>query len=125
MAENQKSVLIAEGDNKILDALATQFKKRDMLTITAEDGFDAYSRACKESPDFLIAEINIPLINGYRLSKLLKGDERYQHLIIILMTNKVINKNDEMYSASEANNIIQKPFRFQNLLDLLNPTQSQ
>jgi len=125
MAENQKSVLIAEGDNKVLDALAGQFKKRGMLTITAQDGFDAYSRACKESPDFLISEINIPLINGYRLSKLLKGDERYRHLIIILMTTKAINKNDEMYSACEANNIIQKPFRFQNLLDLLSPTPSQ
>jgi len=119
MSDNQKSVLIAESDATVLNALASQFKKQGMLVITAQDGFDAYSRACKESPDFLIAEINIPLINGYRLSKLLKGDERYRHLIIILMTTKIINENDEMYQACEANDIIQKPFRFQSLLDLI------
>jgi len=120
MSDDQKTVLVAESDSRVLDALASQFKKRGMLTITAEDGFDAYTRACKESPDFLIAEINIPLVNGYRLSKLLKGDERYRHLIIILMTTKIINKSEEMYQASEANDIIQKPFRFQSLFDLIN-----
>ncbi len=119
MNEDQKTVLIAESDDTVLDALATQFKKRGMLVITAQDGYDAYSRACNESPDFLIAEINIPLINGYRLSKLLKGDERYRQIFIVLMTTKTFDENDEVYQFCDANDIIQKPFRFQSLLDLI------
>ena len=119
MSEDQKTVLIAEDDATVLSALAAQFKKQGMLVITAQDGFDAYERACKESPDFLIAEINIPLVNGYRLSKLLKGDERYKHIFIVLMTTKPIDKNNEMYQVCDANDVIQKPFRFQSLLDLV------
>ena len=124
MDEEKKSVLIAENDGAVLDALSSQFKKRGMFTITAQDGFDAYSRACKESPSLIIAEINIPLVNGYRLSKLLKFDERYNHIPIILTTGKPITKDNDIYESCGANNIIQKPFRFQSLLDLISTITS-
>ena len=124
MNEEKKSVLIAENDGAVLDALSSQFKKRGIFTITAQDGFDAYSRACKESPGLIIAEINIPLINGYRLSKLLKFDERYNHIPIILTTGKAITKDNDMYESCSANDIIQKPFRFQSLLDLISTITS-
>lgn len=124
MNEEKKSVLIAENDGDVLDALSSQFKKRGIFTITAQDGFDAYSRACKESPGLIIAEINIPLINGYRLSKLLKFDERYNHIPIILTTGKDITKDNDMYESCSANDIIQKPFRFQSLLDLISAVTS-
>tara|TARA_B100001123_G_C14713487_1_gene790138 strand:- start:141 stop:518 length:378 start_codon:yes stop_codon:yes gene_type:complete len=119
MAIEQKSILIADNDNNILDALSKQFKKMDMLVISAQDGYDAYNRACKESPDYLIAEVSIPLINGYRLSRLIKGDERYSSTPVILMTNKKAEKNEEMLKSCGADDIIQKPFRFQNLVSLI------
>ena len=59
-----KSILVIENDKKILDVLHARFKKRTMLVITATDGYDGYTRACKESPDLIISETLLPSMDG-------------------------------------------------------------
>ncbi|SVC84759.1 uncharacterized protein METZ01_LOCUS337613, partial [marine metagenome] len=39
-----KSVLVIENDEKVLDALSARFRTQDMLVITATDGYDGYTR---------------------------------------------------------------------------------
>ena len=110
-----KSILVIENDKTILDILSTRFKKRNMLVITATDGYDGYARACKESPDLIIAETLLSSIDGFRLSRLLKFDERYKHIPILLLTRKSLESVQMMYQASGADNIMSKPFRFGDL----------
>ncbi len=89
MAElTKKSILVIENDEKILDALSARFRAQDMLVITAMDGYDGYTRACKESPDLIISETLLPSMDGFRLSRLLKFDERFKHIPILLLTKK-------------------------------------
>ena len=59
--ENKQSVLIIDSDNAIVNSLTKRFKKRDMVGITAEDGYEGYVRACKETPDIIILETLLPL----------------------------------------------------------------
>ena len=72
MSENkQKSVLIIENDDAILSSLSNRFKQKDMLVITAKDGYEGYTRACKESPDLIVSETLLPSMNGFRVARLL------------------------------------------------------
>ena len=112
-----KSVLIIENDEKVLDALSTRFRAQDMLVITATDGYDGYNRACKESPDLIISETLLPSMDGFRLARLLKFDERYKHIPILLITQKTLESVQIMFKASGAENIISKPFRFGDLTE--------
>ena len=112
-----KSVLVIENDEKVLDALSTRFRAQDMLVITATDGYDGYTRACKESPDMIIAETLLPSMDGYRLARLLKFDERYKHIPILLITQKSLDNIQVMFNSCGADNIISKPFRYGDLRD--------
>ena len=118
MPDNTKqSVLIIENDEAILKNLSERFNKRDMLVITAKDGYEGYTRACNESPTIIVAETLLPSMNGFRISRLLKYDERYMNITIVLLTSNNLDTVQEMYKASGADQILKKPFRFKELME--------
>jgi DNA-binding response OmpR family regulator len=118
MPDNTKqSVLIIENDEAILKNLSERFNKRDMLVITAKDGYEGYTRACNESPNIIITETLLPSMTGFRISRLLKYDERYMNITIVLLTSNNLDTVQEMYQASGADQIIKKPFRFKELME--------
>ena len=118
MAENLKqSVLIIESDEAIRDNLKHRFSKRGMLVITAKDGYEGYVRACNENPDLIIIESLLSSMSGFRVSRLLKFDDRYKQTRIVMMTANDLTAVKEMYEACGADYIIRKPFKFRELID--------
>ena len=101
----KESVLIIDVDQAILDGLSKRFKMQDML------------RACNEMPDFIVSEVLLPSLNGFRLSRLLKFDERFKEINLILMTNNDPEFSNDLFKACKADSIIKKPFRFSHLLE--------
>ena len=121
MAENVKqSVLIIESDEAIRDNLKHRFSKRGMLVITAKDGYEGYTRACNESPDFIIMEVLLPSMSGFRIARLLKYDERYKDIVLVMITTNDLNAVNEMFEACGADKILRKPFRFKELMEAMN-----
>ena len=114
---NKQSVLIIENDDAILDNLAKRFKSQDMLVITAKDGYEGYTRACKESPDLIVSETLLPSMNGFRVSRLLKFDERYRNIPVVLITSNNLDTVQDMFRASGADQILGKPFQFRDLME--------
>ena len=117
--DKKQSVLIIESDSQILKNLTDRFKKRGMLVITANDGYEGYIRACNESPDFIIMEVLLPSMSGFRIARLLKFDERYQDIILVMITTNDLETLNEMFTACGADSIIRKPFRFKELLEAM------
>ena len=114
---NKQSVLIIENDDTVLENLSNRFKKRDMLVITAKDGYEGYTRACKESPDLIVSETLLPSMNGFLVSRLLKFDERYRNIPVVLITSNNLDTVQDMFRASGADQILGKPFRFRDLME--------
>jgi len=125
MVSNAKqSVLIIENDNAVIENLSKRFKKRGMLVITARDGYEGYTRACQEIPDFIIAETLLSNMDGFRISRLLKYDERYKNIMIVLITSNDLDMINDMYQASGADNVLRKPFKFLDLIKSLKVTEA-
>ncbi len=123
--ENKQSVLIIDSDNAIVNNLTKRFKKRDMVVITAEDGYEGYVRACKETPDIIILETLLSSMSGFRVSRLLKYDERFQHIKVIMITSNDLQAIDDTYKSCGADEILRKPFRFKELMDAINTKEEQ
>ena len=121
MPDNKKqSLLIIESDDAILKNLTERFKKRGMLVITAKDGYEGYTRACNESPDFIIMEVLLPSMSGFRIARLLKFDERYKDIVLVMITTNDLNAVNERFEACGADKILRKPFRFKELMEAMN-----
>ena len=123
--DNKQSVLIIDSDNAIVNNLTKRFKKRDMVVITAEDGYEGYIRACKETPDIIILETLLSSMSGFRVSRLLKYDERFQHIKVIMITSNDLQAIDDTYKSCGADEILRKPFRFKELMDAINTQEEQ
>ncbi len=123
--ENKQSVLIIDSDNAIVNNLTKRFKKRDIVVITAEDGYEGYVRACKETPDIIILETLLSSMSGFRVSRLLKYDERFQHIKVIMITSNDLQAIDDTYKSCGADEILRKPFRFKELMDAINTKEEQ
>ena len=122
MPDNKKqSVLIIENDEAIVKNLTERFKKKDMLVITAKDGYEGYTRACNEAPDLIILETLLPSMSGFRISRLLKFDDRYKDIRVVMITTNDLAAVKEMYESSGADEILRKPFRFSELMEAISP----
>tara|TARA_Y100000591_G_C21442007_1_gene501943 strand:+ start:218 stop:577 length:360 start_codon:yes stop_codon:yes gene_type:complete len=115
----KQSILIVDNDDGVRDNLSSRFNNIGMLTITAKDGFEGYTRACKESPNFLLASTLLPNINGFKLAYLLKHDERYENTSIILLTANEIQNEENTFKDCKANYILKKPFKFSELKSIM------
>ena len=125
LGENKQSVLIIDSDNAIVNNLTKRFKKRDMVVITAKDGYEGYVRACKEAPDIIILDALLSSMSGFRVSRLLKYDERFQHIKIVMITSNDLQAIDDTYKSCGADEILRKPFRFKELMDAINTKEEQ
>ncbi|MBT3590069.1 MAG: response regulator [Candidatus Marinimicrobia bacterium] len=114
-----KSVLVVESDENILNNLASRLKKREMIVITADDGYDGYIRACTESPDFIVSDDLLPSMSGFRLSRLIKFDDRFKNIPIVLLSSTPENGNNTLHKQAGVNKLFYKPFRFRDLVSSL------
>ena len=120
--KTKKSILIIENDDGILDNLLQRFQKIGMLPITAKDGYEGYVRVCSEAPNYIIAESLLPSMSGFRIARLLKYDERYKSIPLVLLTDNDLTAINNIFSASGADKILKNPFKFSELLESIGLT---
>ena len=122
---NKQSVLIIDSDNAIVNDLTKRLKNRDMVVITAKDGYEGYVRACKEAPDIIILDTLLSSMSGFRVSRLLKYDERFQHIKVVMITSNDLQAIEETYKSCGADEILRKPFRFKELMNAISMKEEQ
>ena len=117
----KQSVLIIESDAAVSSNLSKRFQKSGMLVITSSDGYEGYMRARNEVPAYVISETLMPSISGFKLARLLKYDERYRKIKIVLLTSNDLKIEDKVFRSCGADAILQKPFRFSELIEKFKP----
>lgn len=112
----QKSILLIESDESVLNSLQERLKIAGYLVISAKDGFEGYERVKSEKPSLIISELALPVMSGAKVARLLKYDERYKEIPFILLgsENALSKINKEDYSIEK---VLPKPFRLGDLKD--------
>jgi DNA-binding response OmpR family regulator len=109
-------ILVVDDSPFILEIIDTILKDSGFEVITADDGDRAYARATTESPDLMVLDLMLPKKNGYEVCKLLKGDERYRSIPIIMLTARVNEEDEVKGKAAGADVYMGKPFELDDLV---------
>ena len=112
-------ILIVGSDEQSIDHISSGLKDKGFLVITAPDGYDGYVRAKNEAPKVIIVNDLLPYVSGFKLSKLIKSDDRHTDTKIIIMSNTTGPAIDKMFKQSNADNMIEKPFQLKDIITLL------
>ena len=58
-------------------------------------------------------------MSGFRVARLLKYDERFKEIRVVMITSNDLGAVNEMYEACGADEILRKPFRFKELMEAI------
>jgi two-component system chemotaxis response regulator CheY len=76
----------------------------------AEDGAAALSVLREQRFDFVISDINMPVMNGFELLEAIKADESLRHLPVLMVTAEARKEDILRAAQAGAAGYIVKPF---------------
>ena len=106
---NQYSIVIVEDNEDLRSYLEDHFSENNTVSV-AENGKEGYDLIIDKSPDIIISDVDMPVMNGYEMCDLVKKDFNTSHIPFILLTgnSELEDKLKGMYHG--ADNYITKPF---------------
>jgi len=103
-------ILVVDDEEDIATALSIRLKAMGFDVLLAHDGMTALTKAREEKPDLILLDIMLPKLDGYKVCRILKFDEKYRHIPIIMITAKVSESDIKMGAEVGADSYLVKPF---------------
>jgi DNA-binding response OmpR family regulator len=125
MAEKSKKILVVDDEPDVASLLTLLLKSQGYNVIAAGDGQEALELARKQSPDLILLDIMLPRMDGYKVARMLKFDENFSHIPIIMLTAKIQEKDKETGLEMGANAYVTKPFDTEQLLKKIKDTLAE
>lgn len=116
---DKKRVLIVDDEPDIVESIKFRLELENIECLEAYDGEEALSKAKNENPNLIILDIMLPKINGYKVSRLLKFDEAYKNIPIIMLTARAQEKDKQLGEDTGADEYVTKPFEMDELIKLV------
>ena len=80
----------------------------DFEVLTAEDGEKGCEKAVSERPDIILMDLQMPVLDGVELIKLIRGKNEYADLPLLAMTGHG-NQIRQLATEAGANKAMDKP----------------
>ena len=120
-----KKILITEDSPTVLEILKSVLAEEGYEVIAAVDGKEALDLVKAEKPDLIILDVMLPKIDGYKVCRMLKFDDKYKDIPIIMLTARAKETDEKLGKEVGADAYIKKPFEPEMIIDkvreLLNP----
>ena len=111
MCEREQTVLVVDDEPSILSMLRALLMEEGCAVITAQHGEEALAHAVERSPDLIITDLMMPVMDGHELRRRLKEEPSTAHIPVVLMT--VVDRRPVSDSFS---GVIVKPFAYDDLV---------
>jgi two-component system chemotaxis response regulator CheY len=105
-----KSCLVVD-DSKVIRTVARRILEGlDFDVSEAEDGKVALAACCRQMPDAILLDWNMPVMNGIEFLHELRGAEGGSAPVVVFCTTETDMKNIQEAIVAGANEYIMKPF---------------
>jgi two-component system alkaline phosphatase synthesis response regulator PhoP len=108
-----KKILVVEDELGILVSLRDELESEGYTVCTAESGDEALEMARGQSPDLIILDIMLPVLNGYEVCKRLRMEGNTTPIIMLTVKDKEVDK--VLGLELGADDYVTKPFSLREL----------
>ena len=109
-------ILAVDDSPTILEMIKAILEAGGYDVITAADGAEALETARSEKPDLIMLDVMLTKLDGYRVCRLLKFDQNYKSIPIIMLTAKTEEQSMATGIRTGANQYLTKPVEPDTLL---------
>jgi len=93
-------ILLVDDNPQNIYLLETILKKHGYQTSSAKNGAEALELGIKSSPDLIIADILMPVMDGFKLCQQWKSHEKLKHIPFIFYTATYTDQKDEEFALN-------------------------
>jgi len=109
-------ILVVDDDRAICDFVTTILERDGFEVKSIQNPLLAEEEVKKGDYHLVILDVMMPKIDGYMVCRLLKFDEKYQGIPIIMLTARSLDEDRDLGLSSGADDYITKPIDFDVLL---------
>ena len=114
---SSKKILLVDDEVDLVETVRFSLEGEGYQVLVSYNGEDALNKARKENPDLILLDLMLPKLDGYKVCRLLKFDERYKHIPIFMLTAKTQEKDKILGKETGADAYITKPFDVDELVE--------
>ena len=113
---NPKKILVVDDEADLVKTIQFSLEAEGYKVLVSYNGEDALNQARKEAPDLILLDIMLPKLDGYKVCRLLKFDEQYKNIPILMLTAKTQEKDKLLGKETGADEYVTKPFDMDELM---------
>lgn len=114
---DKKTVLVVDDDLDTLDIVKIKLEGAGFNVVIVSDGAAAMNSINTSPPDLIILDVMLPKMNGFKIARLLKFDDRFRHIPLFLFTARSQKSDIDLGRDVGADEYVTKPFDPQELLE--------
>lgn len=109
-------ILLVEDNEMNRDMLARRLKRRGYDVMVAVDGQAGIDMANSESPDLILMDLSLPVMDGWAATTHLKADETTREIPVIALTAHAMTGDREKALEAGCDEFDTKPVELKRLL---------
>ena len=117
---NQESsrgrVLVVDDEPDLVRVLEFGLRASGYTVESASDGQEGLKKAREIKPDVILLDLMLPKLDGYKVCRLLKFDDRFKHIPIIILSARTQEGDQALAIEMGANRFVTKPYDFGEIL---------
>lgn len=111
------TILLVEDDDLNQRMLNLRLTKMGFNVIVAGDGKEAINSALNHTPDAILMDMDLPVLNGWDATGILKADTKTASIPIIAVTANAMKGDKEKALAAGCDEYEPKPINYDTLLE--------
>ena len=119
MEERKTRILLVDDEPDLVQMVSARLKAAGYEISTAYDGQEALEKVKESRPDLMILDLMLPKLDGYKVCRLLKFDERTRGIPILICTARAQVEDVTLATECGADAYLTKPFEAKVLLSKL------
>jgi len=110
-----KKILVIDDERDLVETLTYRLEAFGYEVLTAYDGQEGLDKAREERPDLILLDVMMPKMDGYQVCRMLKFDEEFKSIPIIMLTARGQDSDRETGETVGADEYVTKPFEANDL----------
>ena len=119
MPDRKPRILIVDDEADLVSVLRIGLEIEGFEVIDARDGEEGLRRAREDKPDLLVLDLMLPKLDGYRVCRALKFDERFKNLPIVILSARSGDTDRRLAVDMGADAFMTKPYDMSQLVKLI------
>ena len=113
-------ILLVEDNELNRDMLTRRLNRKGFDVRTAADGQQALDEIDRQTPDLVLLDMDLPILNGWETSATIRKNTALANLPIIALTAHAMTGDKQKALEAGCNDYATKPVDFPNLLEKIN-----